>query len=222
LLAALALTAPSALSALITADSFPHARHASVQCLVCHLSRTGEKLTFVPPRGCVICHHQEPTPRTCIQCHERNRLPDSVVVPLAIGAAGRPVRQRHATFRHDYHADIACSGCHGVSLSRSPVDSALTCRGCHDKHHTAGRTCAVCHRTPTIVSAHARPVRPHVRCDACHPNPTIAALTPSRSFCLACHSPTVDHNPEGECVTCHLQSSPEDYRARLVKPRRAG
>ena len=228
LLAALALLANAPLRA-ATAwlrpaadDSFPHARHMSVACLVCHLSKTGEKLTFEPPRGCQICHHREVASRApCTLCHEKERLPDTLMVRIGIAAAGKPSRERAVSFPHARHLDLPCASCHASSVTMAPLDSASTCNGCHDKHHGTGPTCSVCHRTATIAPAHARPVRPHVACDACHSTATIARLTPSRSLCLACHPPAVDHHPERECVTCHFQASPEEYQARLLKRVRA-
>jgi hypothetical protein len=60
----------------------------------------------------------------------------------------------------------------------------------------------------------------HVACSRCHTPATVAALTPSRSFCLACHDPKVNHYQAKECTACHLQATPEDYRARLTSSRR--
>jgi DnaJ-class molecular chaperone len=98
-----------------------------------------------------------------------------------------------------------------------PTDSAQTCRGCHAEHHANGRSCATCHRTERITAAHAPPVQAHLACNACHPTAAIAPLTPTRSFCLVCHGPGVDHHPERECVACHLLATPEEYRPRLLK-----
>jgi len=131
------------------------------------------------------------------------------------------VRERTVSFPHARHAELSCAGCHASSVSMAPVDSAATCTGCHDKHHAAGLTCSVCHRTPAISRAHAPPVRPHVACDRCHATTTIARLLPSRSLCLACHAPAVDHHPERECATCHFQATPDAYRAQLLKRVRA-
>ena len=50
----------------------------------------------------------------------------------------------------------------------------------------------------------------------------IAALTPTRSLCLACHDAKVDHNPQRECTRCHFQADPEQYRARLRRKGGAG
>ncbi len=98
----------------------------------------------------------------------------------------------------------------------------MTCQGCHDKHHETKRRCAECHQTASITEIHAKPARAHVACDACHATAAIAALSPTRTFCLACHASAVDHHDEKECTVCHLQATPEEYRARLLKRGKAG
>jgi hypothetical protein len=143
-------------------------------------------------------------------------------VEVSIAAARKPAHQRTLRFRHDKHADLKCTGCHTERVTLHPADSVTTCQGCHDKHHAAGRDCAYCHRTPAINLPHAKPARVHIACDACHPTAAIAALSPTRSFCLACHGQDVDHNPERECSECHLQAPPDKYRARLLKQAKAG
>jgi hypothetical protein len=203
-------------------DSFPHPRHKKLACLTCHLSTSGEKLTFQPPRGCQICHHQNPAKSDCTKCHEQGSLPEIVAVPVSIAAASKPARERTVAFRHEKHKDLHCTDCHGTPVSMAPVDSAITCQGCHDKHHEAARHCAECHQTASITQIHAKPARTHVACDACHATAAIAALSPTRTLCLACHPPAVDHHTEKECSTCHLQASPDQYRARLLKRGKAG
>jgi len=206
----------SALPAL-PSDTFAHPLHKKLACLTCHLSTSGSKLTFEPPRGCQICHHQNPARTDCARCHEEGSLPEVVAVQVSIAAAGKPERERTVAFRHERHADLHCIDCHGQPVSLAPVDSAVSCQGCHEKHHEANRDCATCHRTASITVAHARPARVHVACDACHATAAIAALKPTRSLCLACHGPAVDHNPKRECSSCHLQAPPDQYRARLLK-----
>ncbi len=201
----------------LSIDSFPHPRHKKLACLTCHLSASGEKLTFEAPRGCQICHHQDPRKSDCSRCHENEGLPEVIAIPVSITAAKKPARERTVAFRHEKHKDLHCTDCHGTPVSMAPVDSAITCQGCHAKHHEAARHCAECHQTSWITEAHSPPVRPHIACDACHATTAIAALSPVRNFCLACHPAAVDHHGEKECSTCHLQASPDEYRARLLK-----
>jgi len=200
-----------------TADTFSHNRHERLACMTCHLSSSGSMLTFEPPRGCQICHHVEEARAGCARCHEAASVPDTLPVRLTIAAADDPPLARTVAFQHAWHSALPCTSCHGTQVTMEPVDSAQTCRGCHDQHHESGRACATCHRTESITRPHSQPVQAHVACDRCHATAAIAPLTPTRSFCLVCHEPTVDHHPERQCVVCHLQASPEDYRARLLK-----
>lgn len=199
------------------ADSFAHARHQKLPCMTCHLSSSGAMLTFQPPRGCQICHHTVQARQGCVQCHEQGSVPQTIDVHVDIAAAGKPPLGRTVGFRHEWHGKLQCATCHGTPVTLAPVDSAQTCQGCHASHHEAGRSCATCHRTESIKQPHMLPVQAHAACDRCHSTAAIAPLTPTRSFCLACHDPSVDHYPERQCVACHLQSTPEDYRARLLK-----
>jgi hypothetical protein len=60
----------------------------------------------------------------------------------------------------------------------------------------------------------------HQACDKCHTPATVAALEPTRSFCLACHSSETDHYGGKECSDCHLQATPGEYRPTLTGGRR--
>ncbi len=125
-------------------------------------------------------------------------------------------RSRQVEFEHATHRDIACVKCHVEPVTLRPEPAAADCTACHDDHHVAGRDCATCHRTEHIVEAHAPPVDAHRRCTECHTAATVTALTPTRSFCLACHAPETDHYAPTECTVCHLQSTPEGYRTQLT------
>jgi hypothetical protein len=205
------------LDAAVVSDSFAHVQHTKLPCMTCHLSSSGAMLTFTPPRGCQICHHVDQARNGCAQCHSPGSVPEAIEVRLAIASADTPARERTVAFRHEGHASQKCAACHGQSVTLAPVDSALTCRGCHADHHQARRNCATCHRTESITQPHSRPVQAHVACDRCHSTAAIAPLTPTRSFCLVCHEPSVDHYPEHECTACHLQASPEEYRPHLLR-----
>jgi len=106
--------------------------------------------------------------------------------------------------------------CHTTAVSLGPEPAVTSCTACHEDHHAAGIDCATCHRTAQIIPAHAPPVDAHAACDQCHAERTVVALEPTRSFCLACHGSELDHFAERECTVCHLQTSPEAYRARLT------
>jgi hypothetical protein len=211
---------PSAvLVSLIAAlDSFPHDRHTKLACLTCHKTREGHGggLTFAPPRGCQICHHQEPATSNCATCH-RNAGAQSASVALAVAAAGRPARERTATFRHAAHEKLRCAQCHDTPVSLAPSRAAASCSGCHESHHDAGKRCDVCHGAADPRAAHARLPESHVGCDNCHAGATIARLLPDRSFCLTCHQDRETHEAGRECTTCHFLGTPGQVRPLLRK-----
>jgi hypothetical protein len=199
------------------ADTFSHARHRKLSCITCHTTTSQTRtLTFEPPRGCQICHHQKPAKSNCVTCHQASELaePESASVQVAVG--GHSAKPRQVSFDHTKHTDLACIECHTTSVTLAPQPAAATCTSCHDDHHAAGRDCASCHRTADIMTAHAPPVDAHQACVRCHAERTVGRLEPTRSFCLACHGSETDHHAEKECTVCHLQATPEGYRTRLT------
>ncbi|HEY6207451.1 MAG TPA: hypothetical protein VIW28_00195, partial [Gemmatimonadales bacterium] len=202
------------------ADTFPHDRHKSLSCITCHVStREHGRLTFQPPRGCQICHHQAPRASDCAACHRPAELvaPESVTVRVVV--AGRPERRHLARFGHTTHQEVRCVACHTTPVTLDPEPKAATCVACHEDHHAAAKQCAACHTGDDAErrAAHAPPVEAHVACDACHATATVARLVPDRPLCLSCHVKQRDHYADRECTGCHFQSSPETFRNRLRK-----
>jgi len=198
-------------------DTFPHARHSRLACLTCHdLRSTARRLTFEPPRGCQICHHQRPAQANCTSCHERNELAGLRSVQVAVAVPRHDPRRRTVQFPHQVHDTVACISCHVTPVTLEPADSAATCTGCHASHHAEARDCAACHRTAAITAPHRMPTQAHTRCDACHTRATVARLVPTRSFCLVCHQPEQDHYSPKECSACHFQRTPAELKTRLV------
>ena len=200
------------------ADTFSHQTHKKLTCITCH-STTSKKstLTFQPPRGCQICHHQRPTKSDCTTCHKADEIEPARSVNVEVTVPRQAAHVRPVSFEHGRHADLACTECHVTRVTLEPEAPVATCRACHDNHHTAGADCATCHRTEGIIQAHAPPVDAHRACNECHTAATVAALEPTRSFCLACHSSQADHYQPKECTVCHLQATPGEYRARLTE-----
>jgi len=197
-------------------DTFPHARHSRLACLTCHDLRSKErKLTFEVPRGCQICHHQRPAQAECGKCHQPSELALRIPVQVAVAVPRHERRRRTVEFEHVKHDTLACTRCHVTPVTMAPADSVVTCEACHDKHHAQARDCATCHRTAAIRTAHQPPVQPHLACDGCHTRATVARLTPTRSFCLACHAPQQDHYASRECSVCHFQRTPAELRPTL-------
>ena len=200
------------------ADTFSHQRHRRLACITCHTTASRTRtLTFEPPRGCQICHHQRPAENDCSACHQTEELSAALPVQVRVEVAGHPVRPRPASFAHEQHASVKCTECHASVVTLAADSAVATCASCHDSHHAKDQDCASCHRTAEITAAHQPPVDAHRGCDECHAGATVAALEPSRSFCLACHAPSTDHYPQRQCTACHLQATPGEYRRQLTE-----
>ncbi len=200
------------------ADTFSHQRHKSLDCLTCHVTRAGHgRLTFEPPRGCQICHHQAPARNDCSRCHTSDNLTPAHAVTVSVNVPEHEARPREVAFQHEAHADVACVDCHTTAVSLKPAAGVLTCENCHADHHQADRTCSTCHAIGnTLVSAHERPVQAHVACARCHTPSAVATLVPDRPFCLTCHADQ-DHYAPKQCTVCHLQATPAEWKPRLAQ-----
>jgi hypothetical protein len=199
-------------------DTFPHDRHTQLACLTCHASsREHARLTFAPPRGCQICHHQAPATSACASCHTAGALAPSHPATVRVTVGDRPVKDRSVPFAHPTHAALRCVTCHTTAVTLNPDAPVATCRSCHEDHHAAARDCAACHAGADPRATHQPPVEAHVACDACHPEATVARLVPDRALCLTCHVPQREHYVDRECTVCHFQATPDAYRAHLRK-----
>lgn len=198
-------------------DTFSHARHSELACLVCHQTRGEARLTFEPPRGCQICHHQQPRTNRCAECHAPGELAAALPVDFPVTVAGHTPRERTVGFGHATHDSIACTTCHTQPVSLAPAPDVADCQACHEQHHTVDRRCGDCHGSVPIRDAHDDLIVAHTGCAACHAEATVAALTPTRTFCLTCHPRRSDHYPDGQCTVCHFLSDPADYRSHLLE-----
>lgn len=198
-------------------DSFPHARHTSLACLTCHSSRREHgPLTFEPPRGCQICHHQRADTSTCVRCHVPDSLAHAESVTVRVAVAGAPPREHAVAFSHGTHHDLRCTACHTIPVSLDPAPTTRACADCHEDHHTGARTCNVCHTETAgaaVRAAHAPPSAAHRTCAGCHPSAIIAGLVPDRSTCVMCHQPQEAHYPGRDCATCHFAGAAPDLHA---------
>jgi hypothetical protein len=199
-------------------DSFPHARHEKIACLVCHA--TGDmhgRLTFEAPRGCAICHHQAPASSKCASCHRTAEYAAPKQMTAVVTVAGHAPKPRPVDFLHARHAKRLCTECHTTPVSLEPTRAKAECRDCHEDHHGAGRSCSTCHAPAQPAAAHRTLESAHQRCDACHTATTVARLTPTRSFCSTCHAAkSKNHYDAKECTVCHFLADPLAYRSKLV------
>ena len=203
------------------ADRFPHARHAKLACLVCHETGTGVgRLTFKPPRGCAICHHQAPSSARCATCHRTNEYAAVKRVTMTVTVPGHEPNPRPVDFLHALHTKRTCVECHATPVTLALSATQAQCRDCHSDHHAVGGTCSACHTIAEPKAAHRTLEAAHQRCDACHTPTTIAELTPTRSFCSTCHAAKAKgHYDQKECSVCHFLAEPGVYRSRLITSR---
>jgi nitrate/TMAO reductase-like tetraheme cytochrome c subunit len=203
-------------------DSFPHARHAKLACLVCHEPGSAtRRLTFDRPRGCSICHHQAPTTARCPACHRTEQVAGPKAVTVTVTVPGNPGVPRPVGFLHSQHATRPCVECHTTPVTLSAAPATAQCKDCHAEHHEASRVCSTCHTMADPKTKHVTLEVAHQRCDACHTAATVARLTPSRTFCSTCHAAkAADHYEQKECSSCHFLADPAAYRAKLTGPPR--
>lgn len=199
------------------ADSFSHQRHKAINCITCHGTRAGQsRLTFDPPRGCQICHHQAAAQSDCRKCHDQQETGRPIPTHLTVTVPRQNSRERDVSFAHETHKSLRCQECHTQPVTLEPDSAVRACASCHEQHHEPGRDCATCHRTTQILAAHRPPAEAHTGCDACHTPSVIAGLVPSRTLCLTCHEGQ-NHYPSKECTICHFQNTPEAYRTHLTR-----
>ena len=205
----------------IEADSFRHARHAKLACLVCHETGTGVgRLTFKPPRGCAICHHQAPSSARCAACHETGEYAAVKHTTMTVTVPGHDPRPRPVDFFHAVHSKRTCLECHTSPVTLGLSTAQAQCKDCHTDHHAVDRNCSACHTIAEPKLAHRTLEAAHQRCDACHTAATIAELTPTRSFCSTCHTAKAKgHYEQKECSVCHFLAEPGVYRSRLLTSR---
>ena len=209
---------PNELTVPVSSDTFSHDRHKPLPCLTCHATRTGHgRLTFVAPRGCQLCHHDAPAKSACASCHQPEEQAAARIVPVSMTVGERPARQRPVSFEHERHRDVRCVECHSTPVTLQPAPAAGNCQSCHQAHHRAAGQCSACHGAAEPRAAHANLPDAHVACDACHTDTVVGLLTPDRALCLTCHAEQREHEPGGECSTCHLLATPEAFRPYLRK-----
>lgn len=186
--------------------SFRHDLHTDFGCLDCHAMQADHGALLVADvSDCRSCHHVRERDRGCAACHQAGELAD-VVYPraftLAISVLDEPV-EREVGFAHEPHEERECVECHvGDDPVLSPAE--LDCGSCHEEHHLATASeCMACHRE---APEDAHPLNVHETCSGsgCHVDPPFEVPVPTRTGCLWCHEDMTDHEPDGECVDCHL------------------
>jgi hypothetical protein len=209
------------------ADTFEHASHEELQCSTCHVGeRSHGDLAFAQPRGCQICHHQEPATSDCASCHDETPSVDAV---LGVTVQDTIHNERSATMAHETHADLECTGCHVESVTLASRPEVAACNDCHEDHHDEAVPCAGCHGTAagesSFVDAHGASSASHTACVACHAEATIARLMPDELYCRGCHVDLQDDHEEASdlaCTSCHMLETPEEFQRRIRSDRKPG
>ncbi|MFI5052583.1 MAG: hypothetical protein ACHQBP_06615 [Acidimicrobiales bacterium] len=201
-----AVPGPMPSPVLRTLPSFSHSLHRGQTCASCHSSslRHGQ-LMVRSAADCQRCHHAAAGRDQCATCHVQSSLGQSLnsrprMLRLSINSA---TESRSIAFNHARHSGVACVQCHSNPVSRAPEEGV--CATCHDSHHRAASTCTTCHAGANALAKHT--AASHTACASCH-GEKAARLTPTREFCLVCHSAQVRHQPGKVCETCHHVVTP--------------
>jgi hypothetical protein len=87
----------------------------------------------------------------------------------------------------------------------------LDCQSCHEEHHSVSVTgCLSCHEEPPS-EAHALVVHSTCSGAGCHETVPVGSAPRNRVGCLWCHQELTEHEPETECVSCHLMPPPRPF-----------
>ena len=178
-----------------------HATHGRVECTDCHPVPQEAVRAPVPSQTeCLTCHHVRQGAVPCATCHEPGEVAGerTVSTPVRMAAWDAP-RPRDLTFDHQWHDTLTCNACHEASITNAPVTE---CRSCHESHHVADAVCARCHQ-PAQQGVHGDAVHQGCGGAGCHANQVVLRLPPSRPLCASCHPAQVDHEPGGDCASCH-------------------
>ena len=182
---------------------FSHRLHRNVTCTSCHTAEDAHgAIKIRTATDCAGCHHSTANRQRCTSCHGREELSGArertVAVKLSVWATARP---RALTFAHSRHANVDCVSCHQGAPSFTALKS---CADCHSTHHDAERSCVSCHNQPAESKVHDR--RVHLTCEGagCHMSALLPRPVTARNVCVACHRAQVEHEPGGDCASCHL------------------
>jgi hypothetical protein len=198
-----ALAPTRLLLALVANPPFRHKLHTRVACTACHESDDGHGvLKITTAADCQGCHHSAENRTRCVSCHAATELAGTFKQSFSWKLSVWPAaRTRSLGFTHTRHKETACTSCH---TSAASMRSTETCNSCHTEHHDAARTCTACHVDGAKIKEHDR--KAHLSCTTagCHASPVTAGLRTQRNVCLACHAEQQDHQPQGDCASCHM------------------
>ena len=199
----LALAPTRLLLSLLGEPPFRHKLHASVPCKSCHESDDGHGAVKIKTAAdCQGCHHSAANRGRCSSCHTKSELDRTFKRTFSWKlSVWKAPQERTLGFTHERHSSAQCQSCHKPEAA---LRNTTTCTSCHTEHHDAARTCTSCHSNLKNVKQHNAKV--HLSCTTagCHQDKTTATLRTQRNVCLACHSDMAEHQPQGDCATCHM------------------
>lgn len=185
---------------------FQHKPHKAVQCKACHATSDGHGVVKTGAvANCGGCHHAATNVARCTSCHASGKLTRTFTrafdAKLTVANTTRP---KTLTFAHTTHTGVDCRSCHKNAARMRAVPS---CEACHEDHHTELRTCTTCHTNANQVKEHNREA--HLTCigSGCHKTTVNGSLQTQRNVCLVCHAGQVNHEPAGDCASCHMIST---------------
>jgi nitrate/TMAO reductase-like tetraheme cytochrome c subunit len=197
---------------------FYHVDHREVECQACH-SLAQPSLLGTGPSWCRDCHHDEertaPVATACEDCHDPGEFGagDFQLVRTMEFSVLDAGLDRELPFRHSTHEEVECTECHRDRPDMSA--EGLACDDCHEDHHQAEIVCAECHRA---APEEEHPLEVHVTCSGsgCHASIPFERVPRSRSACLGCHQDLTDHEPQKDCVACHVLPEPAPVSGAAV------
>ena len=188
---------------------FRHVQHQAVQCLACHQMGTAHGASTIRTfEDCRSCHHSGPSVRECAACHVEVDIQGQVFTlnrTFTLSVDDVP-SERQLPFSHGSHGGVQCVQCHAEGPSLAVPD--LDCQSCHEEHHAVSATgCLGCHQEPAS-DVHELVVHATCAGSGCHEQVPVGSAPRNRTGCLWCHQDQAEHEPEGECVRCHLMPAP--------------
>ena len=193
-------------------SAFRHVQHRDVQCVACHRMETAHGASSIRTvEDCRSCHHTQRAVRECGACHLDADVGDRVFTlrrtfDLSIEDVST---ERELPFRHGQHEDLGCVQCHDGGPSLAVPD--LDCQSCHEEHHAVSVSgCLDCHREPAS-EVHTLVVHATCSGSGCHEDVPVGSAPRNRTGCLWCHQEQAEHEPEDECVSCHLMPAPRPF-----------
>lgn len=194
---------------------FRHVQHEDVQCVACHRMETAHGASSIRTvEDCRGCHHTGAAVRECAACHGDVGVQEQVFTvrsTFTLSVADVST-ERELPFRHGQHEDLGCVQCHGDGPSLAVPD--LDCQSCHEEHHAISVSgCLDCHREP---ASEVHELVVHATCSGsgCHEDVPVGSAPRAprnRTGCLWCHQEQADHEPDVECVSCHLMPAPRPF-----------